>query len=224
MVLDINTNHKRTEFVEFVFVLFFILFLLIFLITFFSKFAFLYNFSNRDIDLSFSNEVIKFLNYNDNNLNIILNEKEYIHMLDAREIINHLFSVSICMIIILVSLIVNLLQNPLNKLRTSHDENNKTSAKTNRKSNQIKIILTSFLFANLIILIIAFNFNFFFELMHKILFPLGNYSFPKYSILINNFNETFFIRFFMFSYLFSLLFQILFISELVKRIKFNSKK
>lgn len=225
MVLDININHKRTEFVDFVFVLFFILFLLIFLITFFSRFAFIYHFSNRDVSISFSNEIVNFLNYQDNNLKAILNEKEYNHMLEVKKIINHLFSFSICMIIVLLDLIVILLENSLNGLKTkSHNENNTTNAKTNKKNNKIKIILISFLFANLMILIIALNFNFFFELMHKILFPNGNYSFPRDSILIINFNETFFIRFFMFSYLFSLLFQMIVILELVKRIKYNSKQ
>ncbi len=107
------------------------------------------------------------------------------HLNDVRNVIWIVFGIYFVLILLIILFLLCMLKKLIKK---------------HAKLMAIKLILkkSAFFTSGLIILlsVVFISFNYFFDLFHKIFFPMGNWMFPANSLLITLFPEIFFIRFF----------------------------
>ncbi len=155
-----------------------------------SKVSYTYYISNPKINISFAKNIVSFLSYHNNSLMQILSDREMLHMLDVRTLINKLWNVNLTILIISFSSLITL--SIVFKKRS-------ISKKVIVKSSIQKLGLMSLVLGTILLTVITITFPYSFEIFHRTFFPQGNYLFPRDSVLISNLPASFFRNFLIIS-------------------------
>ncbi|MAH01802.1 MAG: DUF1461 domain-containing protein [Candidatus Woesearchaeota archaeon] len=172
----------------------------------FSKYNVYGNLENYDIE-KINSDVLNYLKNEKNNeliKNEFFNEREKIHLLDVKNLIQTIFTIfniSIILFLSLFILLVLLLSRELKIPRTPKIFDFCANFNFKKITKKLLIILVigsllTLLDAVIFFILSNFNFNFIFDLFHKTFFSFGTYTFnPDYEIIVVLYPQNLFFDF-----------------------------
>lgn len=116
-------------------------------------------------------------------------DEETSHMKDVRFLFNLFRGLSIIFVLLIIIYFIYLKTKKEKGKRKKTNNEELFLAKTIKKASII-----SFLIILLLVFFVVVNFNFSFDVFHRIFFPQGNWVFPRDSLLITLFPQTFFFN------------------------------